>query len=167
MALIPQHLSFYAGDSKTATINLTNDSDGTAFVPAAGYHLIFTAKDSLDDADSLALFQYSSGVGITHAGSTAQVVLHPEDTRAFGSLKLYWDIQAENLLVAGDIRTVAIGTLSLKQDATRQTTTSVPIHTITPGVPYTGPTGPPPGNIDGGTPGSVFGGTVGIDGGPP
>lgn len=141
MALTAQSFEFYAGDLKTLTIALTNDvlsGDPTAFTPSTGYNLIFTAKDSNNATDRAAKFQYSTGVGITHSTTNAVVVVHPIDTRPHGGKTLYFDIQAQSLTSADDIRTVAVGTLVLKRETTRQTTTSVPLHTISAAVPYIG-----------------------------
>lgn len=169
MALTAQAFTFYAGDLKSLTIALTNDvlsGSPTSFTPGAGYHLIFTAKESKNASDAGAKFQYATGVGITHSSTNAVVSVHPVDTRNHGGKTLYFDIQAQSLSSADDVRTVAEGTLVLKRDATRQTTTSVPLHTIDEGVPYTGPAGSIL-NIDGGAPDSDYTGVPAIDAGAP
>lgn len=140
MALVSRAIEFYAGDLTTVSLTLTNDGDGSAF-DATGYHLIFTAKASNSVGDRSAKFQYATGAGITSSGATAVVTLHPVDTRREGGRTLYWDVQAQHLSNADDIRTVAIGTLILKQDTTQLTTTSVPVHTLEAAVPYVGPKG--------------------------
>lgn len=148
MALTPQQIAFYAGDTNTVTIQLNNEVDGSSFSPV-NHHLIFTAKTSNAASDLGAKFQYATGVGIVHGINAAAVSFHPVDTREYGGKVLQWDIQAENLST-GVIATVAIGTLSLKRDTTRKTTTSVPLHTVTEAVPHVGPTGPagPAGDSD-------------------
>lgn len=174
MALTPQQITFYSGDTNIVPIPLANDVNGSAFSPGSAYHLVFSAKASNSASDKLAKFQYSSGAGIVDpvVSSNASVTFHPVDTRNDGGKTLYWDIQAEHK-TTGLIKTVAIGTLVLKRDTTRQTTTSVPIHTLSPSVPYTGPIGPPgpkgsfPAYIDGGTPSSTYGWLEDINGGSP
>jgi hypothetical protein len=142
MALTSQEITFYAGDTKTVSIPLKTEVDGAAFSPGSAYQLIFTAKASNAASDLGAKFQYASGVGIVDpvVSSSASVTFHPVDTRDLGGKTLYWDIQAEHE-TTGVILTVAYGTLVLKRDTTRQTTTSVPLHTLSEAVPYTGPTG--------------------------
>ena len=142
MALTSQEITFYAGDTKTVSIPLKTEADGAAFSPASAYQLIFTAKASNAASDLGSKFQYASGVGIVDpvVSSSASVTFHPVDTRDLGGKTLYWDIQAEHE-TTGVILTVAYGTLVLKRDTTRQTTTSVPLHTLSAAVPYTGPTG--------------------------
>lgn len=142
MALTSQEITFYAGDTKTVSIPLKTEVDGAAFSPGSAYQLIFTAKASNAASDLGAKFQYASGVGIVDpvVSSSASVTFHPVDTRDHGGKTLYWDIQAEHE-TTGVILTVAYGTLVLKRDTTRQTTTSVPLHTLSVAVPYTGPTG--------------------------
>lgn len=142
MPLTETTITFYSGDKKTVLIPLQNEADGTSFTPSTNYNLIFTAKIKNTASDAEAKFQYLTGAGITHSTSNASVVFHPNDTRALGGKTLYWDIQAQHLTNADDIRTVAYGTIVLKRDTTRQTTTSVPINTIGVAVPYTGPAGP-------------------------
>ena len=140
MALTSQEITFYAGDTKTVLIPLKNEADASAFTPT-GYNLIFTAKASNAASDLGSKFQYATGAGITHSTTNASTVFHPVDTRDHGGKTLYWDIQAEHLTNPDDVRTVAVGTLVLKRDSTRQTTTSVPLHTLSAAVPYTGPAG--------------------------
>lgn len=169
MALTSQEITFYSGDTKTVVIPLKNEADASVFNPS-GYNLILTAKLSNLASDLFSKFQYSTGVGITHSSTNASVVFHPVDTRDFGGKTLYWDIQAQHLTNADDVRTVAIGILVLKRDTTRNTTTSVPIHTIAPGIPYTGPAGPMGQialNIDGGNPSSIYTGVPSLDAGAP
>jgi hypothetical protein len=142
MALTSQEITFYAGDTKTVSIPLKTEVDGAAFSPGSAYQLIFTAKASNAASDLGAKFQYASGAGIVDpvVSSSASVTFHPVDTRDLGGKTLYWDIQAEHE-TTGVILTLAYGTLVLKRDTTRQTTTSVPLHTLSAAVPYTGPTG--------------------------
>jgi len=99
-----------------------------------GWNLIWTLKSSVDDPDSAALAQLTSGAGITPIGgsSVVKVQLTPTVTNALPVGKtLHWDIQAQNT-TTGEIRTVARGTLYVDTDVTRETTISVPVYTLAP-----------------------------------
>ena len=134
-------LKQFIGDSHTHAIPLTWPLDGAPFSPGADWLLIFTLKAKVDDADTSALFQKASGAGISVTGSTAAVSTVPQDTMELSPAdRLPWDIQAQHV-TTGEVRTVAAGRMSLSRDVTRQTTTSVPVHTAEPPVPV-GPPGP-------------------------
>lgn len=176
--MLDQSFTFYAGDTTVLPVALTKDNlvttPGTPWNPgptttAATHHLIFTAKRKQSDHDALALFQYTSGAGIVHGANLATVTIHPVDSRAYGGKTLFFDIQAQDISTGDIIATVATGNLVLKRDTTRQTTTSVSVHTLDPSIPYTGPQGPPGEqlNIDGGTPDSIYGNISNLNGGAP
>ena len=122
------------GDSKTHSIPL--EWEGAAFSPGAAWVLIFTAKGNPEDPDTSALIQKTSGAGITVIGSTASVQLVPGDTVDLSAATLYCDVQAQHVST-GEVRTVALDLrLKLKRDITRQTSTSVPVITTEPPVPF-------------------------------
>lgn len=130
------NLSTYIGDTPTLAIPLA--WDGEAFAAGVDWALIFTVKRNENDADSAAVFQKASGAGITVTGYTAQVVLVQEDTLGEKPGNLFWDVQAQHV-EDGRVRTVASGRIDLKRDITRATTTSVPVQTTDPPLPF----GPP------------------------
>lgn len=136
-------LSQYLNDSHSHAIPLA--WGGAAFSPGDDWALIFTAKLKSTDEDSAAVFQKTSGAGITVTGYTATVEVVPDDTADLSkSVTLCWDIQAQHV-TDGRIRTVAAGMLDVRRDITRATTTSVPVHTTNPPLPY----GPPmPAGLD-------------------
>jgi hypothetical protein len=127
-------LTQFLGDSTTHRIPLAYE--GEVFDPT-GYRLIWTAKRSATDPDTSAVIQkMTSGLGITTAEVSgvwfADVsTVHP-DTRDLTDKYLAWDVQAEDLST-GQVYTVAIGTLALARDVTRQTFSSIPINTTEPG----------------------------------
>ena len=132
------NLSTYIGDTPTLAIPL--EWDGEAFAAGTAWALIFTAKRQENDADEDAVFQKATGAGITHSGYTAMVTLVEEDTIEENPADLFYDVQAQNV-TDGRVYTVADGRLELTRDKTRKTTTSVPVHTTTPPLPF-GPTLP-------------------------
>ena len=134
MSLTAQPFTFYAGDTTSLTVALLKD--GSAFTPGTAFNLIFTAKRNLLDEDRSALFQYSTGIGVTHSTTNAVVAIHPIDTRYLGGKTLQFDIKAQDLSTGDVVATVAIGTLVVTKNVGRLTTTSVAIHTATAGSPY-------------------------------
>lgn len=124
------------GDSTSFSIPL--EWGGAAFTPGDTWALIFTAKHRASDSDDAAVFQKASNAGITVSGSTATVATVPNDTSDLPACVLLWDVQAQHT-VTGAVRTVAIGRLTLSQDITRATTTTVPVVTTEDPLPY----GPP------------------------
>jgi len=126
-------LAAYLGDTTDLAIPLT--WAGAAFAPGDDWGLIFTAKTAATDADTAAVIQKASGLGITAAGYTATVSLVSADTVDLTVTTLEWDVQAQHV-DTGAVRTVARGKLSLYQDVTRATTTSVPITTTTDPAPF-------------------------------
>lgn len=126
-------LTQYIGDSKTHLISLT--WEGEAFSPGEDWALIFTAKTSATDADADAVFQKSSGAGITVSGSTASIATVPDDTAALSATSLIYDVQAQHVTTA-EIRTVSLGRIRLIRDVTRETTTSVPVNTTETPTPF-------------------------------
>jgi hypothetical protein len=127
-------LTQFLGDSTTHRIPLAYE--GEVFDPT-GYRLIWTAKRSATDPDTSAVIQkMTSGLGITTAEVSgvwfADVSTVHQDTRDLTDKYLAWDVQAEDLST-GQVCTVAIGTLALARDVTRQTFSSIPINTTEPG----------------------------------
>ena len=120
------------GDATTLTVPMR--SGGTAFTPAAGYQLIFTAKLATSDLDAAAVIQKKSGgFGLTESGSNAIVALLPIDTSSLaGDITLHCDIQAQNLSDAGDIKTVNVFRLLTVRDVTRETDVSITVYTTEP-----------------------------------
>lgn len=129
-------LTGFIGDSTSFQIPLT--WAGSAFSPGETWALIFTAKHRASDADDAAVFQKASNAGITVSTSTATVATVPVDTADLPACVLVWDVQAQHT-VTGAVRTVATGRLTLSQDITRETTTTVPVVTTETPLPY----GPP------------------------
>ena len=122
-------LTQFNGDSVTHDIPLA--WRGEAFEPGVDWLLIWTAKEDPADPDSAAVIQKASGVGITAEGSVASVAVVPADTVEAAQRVLFWDVQAQHA-TTGEVRTVAIGSLRLTRDVTRETTTSIPVQTTEP-----------------------------------
>lgn len=148
---MPQFIT-YCGDTATLSIPLSTvaaDGTSTAFTPGEDHLLLFTLKSAATDADSLALVQKATGTGITHSGSTALVELVHADTKDLSPARCPFDVQAQNV-ATGAIQTVALGTIILERDVTREVQSSIPIHTANPSIPTglpgaagpQGPTGP-------------------------
>lgn len=125
----------FIGDTKPHTVPMA--WAGEAFEPGASWSLIWTAKHNASDDDSSAVIQKATGTGINVTEDTATIELVPDDTIFLPATQLVWDLQAQSL-TTGEVRTVAFGGLKLARDITRRTTTSVPINTLTPAVPFTG-----------------------------
>lgn len=131
-------VNHYIGDSFTMLVPMSwNGEDLTLGVD---WNLIFTAKRSANDLDASAVFQKVIGAGIRVTDNIAEIAVLPDDTSHLLPSSYIWDIQAQNT-ATGEVRTVAIGGLKLIRDITRKTTTSTTIHTLDPGVPFTGPQG--------------------------
>ena len=127
-------LSQRLGDLKSHSVLLTWGS--RPFSPGAEWTLLWTLKSNpLTQADADADCQKRSGAGITVSGSTAQITLTHYDT-AGGTFPpegevdpvtlspltpgtYHWDIQAQSLSDAANVRTVANGTLLLRQTTTQ------------------------------------------------
>ena len=138
-------LSQRIGDNKTHSIPLS--WLGRAFSPGADYNLLFTVKGDPDaEDDTAAAIQKMTGFGITVSASTALVSLIPFDTTggtlddifypAMSPGTYYWDIQAQAIADATDVRTVASGTLELLRDVSRGVETSVPVFLSDTGLTY-------------------------------
>jgi len=121
-------LELERGDARDLSIPLI--LDGAAYTVPSGANLIFTAKAALSDADASAKFQKSTGAGITTSGSTATVEIVHADTKSLTETVLYWDIQSQE--TGGEVYTVRQGKITLKHDATRNTSTSVAVSTTNP-----------------------------------
>ena len=124
----------YIGDTSAHTVPMIW---GGAFEPGTSWSLIWTAKHTAADDDSSAVIQKATGAGISVTEDTATIELVPDDTLFLPATQLVWDLQAQSL-TTGEVRTVAFGGLKLARDVTRRTTTSIPINTLTPSVPFTG-----------------------------
>lgn len=127
------HLTAYIGDSASFEIPLT--WEGAAFDPESEWALISTFKYRASDLDAAAIFQKTSGAGITVTGTTATLTTVHEDTASLPACNIVGDIQAENVST-GEIRTVAYIRLALSQDITRETTTSIPVITTEDPLPF-------------------------------
>ncbi|MBU6170601.1 MAG: hypothetical protein KGQ87_03790 [Verrucomicrobia bacterium] len=125
----------FIGDTQPHTVPMA--WAGEAFEPGTAWSLIWTAKHTAADDDSSAVIQKATGAGISVTEDTATIELVPDDTLFLPATQLVWDLQAQSL-TTGEVRTVALGGLKLSRDVTRRTTTSVPINTLTPAVPFTG-----------------------------
>jgi hypothetical protein len=108
---------------------------GEAFSPADEWVLIFTAKDSANDADADSVFQKTSGSGIEVAAEIATVSLVPYDSLELTEGPRVFDIQAQRIS-DGKVRTVAVGELYFMRDITRETSTSVPVVTTETPLPF-------------------------------
>lgn len=119
----------YCGDTVTHSIPMS--WAGADFTPGSSWDLIFTAKRTALDPDTLAVFQKKLGVGITVTGSTAAVAVVGQDTEGLEEMDLVWDIRATNPST-GARQTVANGRLTLARDVSRSVTTSIPVYTSDP-----------------------------------
>jgi hypothetical protein len=98
--------SIYQGDTASMVFNF-KDSAGVV-VPLTGKTLTVTAKKSLEDADSDAVFQKAVTSHTNAAGGVTTVSLTSMDTATLGNL---W-IDAV-LSGGGDVRTLFVGSLTL------------------------------------------------------
>ena len=129
-------LTQYIRDSVTHELGLTWPLGGAAFSPDDDWALIFTAKRRATAPDASALIQKASGAGITVGGSTASVAIVPADTTGLTATETFLcDVQAQHVLT-GEVRTVWVGRLQCILDITRETTTSIPVHTTEPPLPF-------------------------------
>jgi hypothetical protein len=162
------------GDTKTHSVKLA--WGGYPFVSSGLFNLIWTLKSAPDNqTDGQASIQKVSGAGLSVTGSTARIELVPHDTAAWTDTAptpdvvhaekapgtYYWDIQAQSINNATDVRTVAKGTLVLRRDVTRLTGASISIYTTAPPdlFPFL--------EIDGGTPSSDYAAVGELDEGAP
>jgi hypothetical protein len=128
-----QKLTATIGDS--AELPISMEWNGVVFEPADEWVLIFTAKNSADDADADAVFQKTSGAGIEVSGSVATISLVPDDSLELTSGARVFDIQAQRISDS-KVRTVAVGEIYLMRDITRETSTSVPVITTETPLPF-------------------------------
>jgi hypothetical protein len=98
--------SIYQGDTASMVFNF-KDSAGVV-VPLTGKTLTVTAKKSLEDADSDAVFQKAVTSHTNAAGGVTTVSLTSMDTATLGNL---W-IDAV-LSGGGDVRTLFVGSLTI------------------------------------------------------
>lgn len=137
-------LEMFRGDSKKITrqvfvnplsLQLTSIDQGAAELPPAGFavqnltgfHVEFTAKYHFGDPDNQAVMRLDNqtlgGVTLTNATIGQLVVTTPAiSTRGFpdGTVVLVWDLQVVD--TAGNVSTVAAGTLAVYPDATNAIT---------------------------------------------
>jgi hypothetical protein len=99
-------LSIYQGDTASMVFNF-KDGAGVV-VPLTGKTLTVTAKKSLEDADSDAVFQKAVTSHTNAAGGVTTVSLTSMDTATLGNL---W-IDAV-LSGGGDVRTLFVGSLTI------------------------------------------------------
>jgi hypothetical protein len=116
-------------DTKTHTIPM--EWEEAAFTPGGDWELVFTAKRKATDTDAEAVFQKTTGAGITVTGSTAYVQVLPEDTDGLSPISLICDIQARNP-TTNAFRTVWMDRIKIGQDVTHQSAATLPIFTRTP-----------------------------------
>jgi hypothetical protein len=127
-------LKTFCGDTITLSIPLA--WRGSPFIPAVGDILIFTVKTDLEDADDLAIIQKATGAGVTFSGSTAAVSLVYQDSYQLAAGITFYDIQWQSG-TTGEVKTLTPpgARLEFKRDATRLTTTSVPVYTTEAPIP--------------------------------
>lgn len=109
------------GDTISLTVVVTASG---AIYPLIGVQMWFTAKNSLNDPDSAAVFQKTVGSGIVITGPTlgqATITILPADTAGLPSSKtlLVYDLQIEDS--NGQVYTAASGNLIVVPDVTRST----------------------------------------------
>lgn len=125
-------LEQYLGDDVTHVVELL--LDGAAFDPA-GHTLIFTVKERPTDLDLAAIFQRTSGLGLTTSSESGQFYAHIEVIRnqTINSTPgdKYYGIRAQNN-TTGLSRTVAKGIITFERDVTREVSISVPIPSEVP-----------------------------------
>lgn len=122
----------FRGDSATLVLDATDPVTGEAFPLTGLAGLIFTAKNSPEDADADAVFQKSLSAGISVSGSEATVEVTYLDTDALEGrvTTLYCDLQAQD--ASGNVSTVWEGTITFKADITRGVSPAIPIYTTQP-----------------------------------
>jgi len=129
------NLSQYIGESRSHRVKLT--LDGQPFNPAE-HTLVFTAKWSPEEADTEAIFQKQSYLGITTESSSgaffANISIVPADTSDDLPGENHYDIRALHN-TTGVTRIVATGRLLLRQPITREPHVSTPVHTEQPIAP--------------------------------
>jgi hypothetical protein len=106
-----------------------------AFTPGGDWALIYTAKYRPTDDDDAAVFQKTTGAGITVTESTASVALVPDDTDGLSECNLYCDIRGQHV-TTGERRTFRHVRLQLIQDIGRDTETNVPVVTTETPLPF-------------------------------
>jgi hypothetical protein len=119
----------YLGDSKTHAIPMI--WDGAPFVPDTGWEALFTAKYKSEDPDSAAVFQKSSGAGLSFSGSFALITTVGVDTDALTVDGLTCDVRLHHL-TTGERRTVSVVYLKLLVPRSRNVLASLPIYTTEP-----------------------------------
>lgn len=117
-----------AGDTKIVAEQLM--LEGNKYTPPAGANLIFTVKRLYTDPDGLAIFQKTTGAGITTTGSVASITIVRADTFGIDPGPYYYDIQSQH--TNGDVHGVGGGTASILPDITSGLDTSIPIYTTQP-----------------------------------
>lgn len=125
--------AIHNGDSAELDVSLT--WSGSPFEPGDDWALIFSAKYDLEDADENAVIQKASGAGIVVDESTATVSLLPADTEDLRECRLVCDVRATHI-TNGTRRTVARFELLLGFPVTREGSTSIPVITDGPPLPF-------------------------------
>jgi len=110
--------SIFRGD--TVSLDVTVTASGSAY-NLTGCSMWFTAKQRYSDLDAAAVFQKSTGSGITITSPTfgqATVVISPSDTSGLSNVKqlLLYDLQVKD--ASGNIYTVASGNLVVYPEVT-------------------------------------------------
>jgi len=133
------YLKCYAGDTAEFTISILLRS--IPWDERTGWDFIFTAKESLSDADSAAKIQRNEANGITlgmvTSGSGSELLgyitlkLVHADTNNLQGKTLYCDIQGYKEAAGGapaEVSRFAYFRLRIDPAVTRQTTTSIPVN---------------------------------------
>jgi len=108
-------ISLYRGDSKELTLTFTNVDDEA--VDITGGTVVFTVKNSREDADEAAVMQKTVTSHENAAGGISKVDIAIEDTEELEPKVYSYDIQLT--LPAGVKKTVAIGDFEVLTDITR------------------------------------------------
>ena len=120
------NFTFYRGTSEDLDITFTSDLAGTTPINITGWTVWCTAKLSLDDADTAAIFQRTTtngGVAIIDGpGGKARITILPANTDALTDAKttLVADVQGKS--PTGRIATPVTGKFIVVAEVTRSTT---------------------------------------------
>jgi hypothetical protein len=127
-------LDQYLADSVEHTVPLTRD-DAVFDVGEDGddWFFVFSAKNKREDEDSEAVFQKTSGAGMSVTGSEATISVLRVDTEELRPKTLFCGIRATH--VSGDSFTAWEGKLRLDKAVGQEVTSSVEIFTIDPPFP--------------------------------
>ena len=133
--------SMFAGDTNYLTVTITDGADPPVPYDITDWVVWFVAKESKADLDVDAPIFLYTDAGITYddaVNGSAIVAIDPADTAIYvaDGITLLWDVQV--LTDAGDIYTVADGTLPVLSAVTRATSSGAPLI-VTEEVPLLAP----------------------------